>query len=450
MSETATLSTYLPPETFEHIIFFIDDFTTLKTVCLSSNVFVLPAQARLFSHLNLTKTPPDIIQFLTSSPHISRHIRSIVVLKEDPALPVLLEALAQTAKLKELTLVGDYNVNPWPTVLLRVLMWKILPFLSSFTIDMISAPLFLVTSCTRLRCVQAYASDLHMERDKKFPDLFRTDEDALKQLGIIPSSLECEPMLFLTVLALDGTHNTIDRTCPLVELVQRGKFPALKGLDLSRNDAEWFPLQDIAKLVTPLMNQLVCLDVGYWPQWDYYGSSCIDSLALSSLIRVFLDRNDEDHTQDLDFFQIHYYPHLQFFSTRLQQKRNLNQNEEYIRISSHLQWIMDSVRRLPSPHPLKILRIQLAAEWCEGVGVNNKDGLEGERQLAGAIWETLVFELTQNPHLERLERMVIPIHPEFPRMKQALEDRLMTLNVDGKLSFEFTDVGKYFESLTQS
>ncbi|KAH8817617.1 hypothetical protein DL96DRAFT_1622929 [Flagelloscypha sp. PMI_526] len=439
VSPTFSQSSRLPLEIIRHIVSFIHNRPTLKAVCLTSSIFVFPAQVTLFSCLNVPETSSEKIQSLTSSPHILQHIRSVIADHEDTQLPALLDNISAvehaSVRLTSLTFVSHLEHNPWTTTLLRPLHEKILPFLSSLTLDAVIAPLFLVTSCTSLQCLRAYGSLLYTESDPEFRQLFKEDEFPLKHLKIIPSALEFKLMPFLTMLALDGTQNSPNspvgrQICPLVELIQRGQFPSLKCLDLSRNDAEWFPLQNIGKVVKPLMNQLVCLDIGYWPQWD-------------------TDQANEDHMQDLDLFQIQHYPNLVFFSARLQQYRGLDLNEEYDQLMCHLECLLSCFRNLAFPHPLKILRLQLAGEWYEDKNADVGDKYEGETwpQLSAGIWEVLDSALAVNFNLEALEKIVIPILPEFHIMRQAVRDNLPMLGAARELSFELTDIGGYFSSL---
>ncbi|KAH8817619.1 hypothetical protein DL96DRAFT_1820397 [Flagelloscypha sp. PMI_526] len=428
----------LPSEIIQHIVSFVSDRATLKVVSLISHVFVLQAQANLFSRISLTGRSSESIQHIASSPHILRHIRSISADHEDLRFPALLDSFSDPwheqvyiTKLRELIIVSASGYNPWPLNLLQSLYGKTLASLSSLTLDSLNAPLFLVTSCTSLRCLRAYGSILYKEGDSEFRALFKPEEDPLTQLGLLPSSLESNTMPFLTTLALDGTENNAIRTCPLVELIQQRKFPALKYLDLSRNDAKWFPLPDIPKVVQPLMNQLVCLDIGYWPQWNN-------------------EHEKVDHSQDLDLFHIHHYPHLLFFSTRLQQERVLDRSTEACQMFFRLIWLYDGFKKLTSPHPLKVLRLQLAADWFENVGIDTPDSIESESLLWNDCWESLDFTLKGNQHLDTVEKVIIPILPKFRMMRGLLRDRLPTLNDAGKLSFELTDVGDQFLSVIRS
>ncbi|KAH8817624.1 hypothetical protein DL96DRAFT_1622943, partial [Flagelloscypha sp. PMI_526] len=422
--KSSTPFMHLPLEILQHIVFFINEHLTLKAVSLTSTALVYSAQAKMFSRLNLSRSPPDIIQYLTSSPHILWHIRSIIACQEDPELPTILGALAHSRRLVDLTFVSDGSHIPWPTPLLRVLLGKTLPFLLSLTLDQIDAPLFLVASCTSLQRLRAYASTLYAEGEEGFSTLFNMEENPLQHLGIISSSLESKSMPFLTMLALDGTRNDDPRMCPLVEAVPQEIFPALKCLDLSRNDANWFPLEDIARVTKPLMNQLVCLDIGHWPQ---LGNECAE----------------EDYRQSLDLFQIHHYPHLLFFSALLQQKRHQDRNVEYNQLVCHIEWLLDMFGKLASPHPLKILRLQLAAEWGDGDGV---DGYEGEHRLSGGIWKRFDSILMENRYLERFEKVTIPILQKFRTMRWVLGDSLPMLSATGRLSFELTGIEDYFAS----
>ncbi|KAH8817645.1 hypothetical protein DL96DRAFT_392862 [Flagelloscypha sp. PMI_526] len=288
-SASLAFSQDFPLDITERIVHLIHDRPTLVALCLTSKTFVLPVQAKIFSRLDLTKKSSRVIRSLISAPHITWYTRSFIVNHTNPDLPALLGALsnyqqspAESARVRDFTFTHDYG--PWTVTLLRPLVGKILPNLVSLTLDSIDAPIFLVTSCTSLQYLRVYSSVLHVEGDDGFSSLF--DQD-IKQLGMISPSLESHLMPFLTLLGLDGTRNRNGELCPLVELIQQGKFGALKGLEFPRESRYWFPLDDIAMVMKPLMNRLVCLDVGYWPQWN-------------------------------DLFQIRLYPCLLFFSTRLQ------------------------------------------------------------------------------------------------------------------------------------
>ncbi|KAH8817639.1 hypothetical protein DL96DRAFT_1622976 [Flagelloscypha sp. PMI_526] len=424
-------STRLPPEILQHMVSFIDDHLTLAAVCLMSRAFVFPARAKLFDQLDLSQTSHDTIQSLKSSPHILQHVRSITLNRGYlyPELDTLLATLGERARLRELI---AFYIYRWKTTLLRELQEKFLPFLASLTLDKIDAPLFLVTSCTSLEWLRVYQTTLYVEEEEGFSDLFDLEEYSLRRVGITSSLLEAQSIPFLKGLALDRTRNDNQSMCPLVKLIE--KFPALKCLDLGRNDTEWFPLEDITKVVKPLMSQLVCLDIGYWPQWAK-------------------DQCMENRSQDLDLLQIHHYPRLLFFSIRLirrlEQIRNQDLEYLYDQLLPRPNWLFESIKKVTYPHPLRILRIQPAADWSEDI----HDGDIGTFEDLGALtmepyWILLDRTLVESPLLEGVEKVVIPIHPKYWATRAILKRDLPVLNAAEKLSFETKDIKEYFLSLT--
>ncbi|KAH8817623.1 hypothetical protein DL96DRAFT_392519 [Flagelloscypha sp. PMI_526] len=425
---------HLPFEVLQYIVLFIDDRVTLKAVGLTSTALVHPAQTKIFSRLALSSISATSIRSIISTPHILRYIRSVVSDVVDKELPALLSSLSnlprlsvQTNGLRELSFTADYENNTWSTALLRSLHGKILPFLTSLTLQSMDAPLFLITSCASLQYLKVYSSIISVEADAEFSSLF--DED-LAQLGITPSSLESGPMVPLTTLAIDATKNPGGRTCPIVDLIQLGRFERLKCLELEQSGSFWFPLEDLFIVLKPVMSQLVSLDIGYWERWDNL---------------------DEDHSQDLDLFQIQHYPQLQSFSTRLQSRRaDRTLAEEQMCLSSRFNWLAESFEILAFPHPLRALCLRLETIWFMtgvNVGIDVSSEFGGGYQQLKKVLGRLDKALARNPNLERLEKVITPILPEFSAMRLFLQECLVTLNAAGKLSFEFADMGERFLSL---
>ncbi|KAH8817638.1 hypothetical protein DL96DRAFT_1684585 [Flagelloscypha sp. PMI_526] len=426
----------LPPEILDHVVSFIENGNGLKAMCLASKIWVFPAQAKLFSHLDLTRVSPDSIhsQSRISLLHIFQHTRSLVVDVNDTELSVILDALAQKAKLGELTLISPGYSRCWNTSLLRPLLETVLPLLSALTLDAVTLPLFLLTSCTFLRCLRAYEAVLYIEGDEAFDALFDKSEDPVKELAITPRTLESKSMAFLSTLAFESAGIDRQRLSPLARFAHEGKFPALKCLDLTRNNAQWVPQRDIVDLARPLMNQLVCLDIGYWPKYV----------------------NEEDHSRDLDLFEIHRYPHLLFFSIRLQGQSedawyDLSIDIEYLynQLLSHTERLLDNIAKLTSIHPLTILRIHLAGTEYENINTDDfVDPFENtDLPSVEPMWKLLDSALTQNQHLESLEKLVIPIHPKFQATRELLKHDLVGLHAAGKLSFDVISMEEYFLSL---
>ncbi|KAH8817637.1 hypothetical protein DL96DRAFT_1820416 [Flagelloscypha sp. PMI_526] len=434
-SQSPTSTARLPPEIIERVVSFIGNHKALKKICLTSKIFIFPSQAKLFSRLD-TSMSPDDFESVISSPHISRHVRSLVAHKQNIASPAALDVLAQSTRLRELIFTGSWG--HWKTPSLQTLRIKILPYLSSLTLDGIDAPLFIITSCTSLQSLRVYEGGLYiMEGAETFRNLIDESEGPVERLGILPD-LESQSMPFLTLLALDGTRNDSPRLSPLVKFIQEGKFPALKCLDLSRNGAEWFPLEDIATVTKPLMNQLVCLDIGYWPN------------AVHEASKV-------NHSQDLDLFQIRHYPRLLFFSVRLHpiQEHDPHRTpripkQAYSQLfHSSLHQLLKNITSFTSTHPLKVLRIYLMIEQFERLHTRIVDLLEtGCPTSLKPKWRLLDTALAEHQYLEGLEKVVIPIYPKFRATRKLFEDELAKLNASRKLSFVSVDIVEYFSLLT--
>ncbi|KAH8817642.1 hypothetical protein DL96DRAFT_1820421 [Flagelloscypha sp. PMI_526] len=422
-SEASISSPHLPTEILQYTVSFIDDLPTLKAVCLTSNAFVFRAQAKLFACLSVTDTSPDNVQSLTSSPHIFQHFRSLIADIGNSQLLSVLDVFAQTKRLRELTFTS--HMSSFTTPLIRSLHGNTLPFLTSLALDKIEAPLFIVTLSTSLRSLRLYWSVLYKEGDEGYRGMFSEHQDPLKDLGI-PSSVESESMLHLTTLALDITRNAEWNISPLIELIQRGNFPALKCLDFTRCNSIWFPLEDWARIGQPLMHQLVCLDIDYWPYWDDEGNL---------------------NAQNLDIFHIYNYPCLLFFSISLQRERDPDRDVEYNQLVRRLEWLMDGLEKLTSPHPLKFLRLNLAADWQSEI---DNDRYNDERPISRGIWGMLDDVLTLNQHVEKLEKVIIPIHPTILAMRKLLEESLPMLTAAKKVSFELIDTAEYFTFFTQT
>ncbi|KAH8795223.1 hypothetical protein DL96DRAFT_1648006, partial [Flagelloscypha sp. PMI_526] len=427
ISGRCVFSANLPLEIFQSIVSSVEDHPTLAAISLVSKAFVHHAQAKIFARLDVSGRTFDIIGHLISSPHISQHIHSIVIDYADDDLSKLLGILSTCRNtsgpsrgLKELIISPEDPDYGWSTPLLRSLRTSTLPFLLSLELKWIDAPLFLVTSCTSLQRLRVYQCDLYSESDEEFDQTFRTFDDHLKleQLGIVPS-LESKLMPFLTTLALSKTryHYPDSPTCHLVKFIQQGNFPALKCLDLSDNEPDWFPLQDIPKLVGPLMNQLVCLAIGYWNAgWN---------------------KNDLD--QGIDFFRIDHYPNLIYFSAGVQSNPAVAHEAESHELSRRLNWLLDSADF--SQHTLKILRLEIGLAWEHVKASKRPENLYSHLRAA---WMGLDRGLKENQVLQRLGKLAIPVHPKFHKMRGLLEDSLAMSSAAGKLTFEVTDMEDYF------
>ncbi|KAH8817625.1 hypothetical protein DL96DRAFT_1751407 [Flagelloscypha sp. PMI_526] len=389
----APLSEHLPLEIIQYVVSFVDDRTTLNAVSLTTHSLVPSAQAKIFSRVHFTDIK-NHIQHFVSSPHISRYIHSIVAGVVDGDLPVLLDFLSDLRRassvpsggLKELTFTSLYSDVRWSTTILRSLYNSTLPCLSSLTLEAIEAPFFLVTSCTSLQCLRIYGSILYLEREERFSDLFNIEEDPLERHSIVPSLLESESMPLLTMLALDETRNDDINPSPLVWIFHS-------------------------------MTANVCLDIGYWREWNNY-------------------HPQGDNNQGLDLFHLYHFPHLLYFSTRIQWS-NLGMEDHELRY--RLDWLLDSADL--SLHPLKILRLQLGMEY-DDIYADNQ--FESECQLVREALVRLDHGLKES---QLLEKLVIPILPKFHIMRGVLKNTLTTLSAAGKLSFDLTNMEDYFSSL---
>ncbi|KAH8817687.1 hypothetical protein DL96DRAFT_1623093 [Flagelloscypha sp. PMI_526] len=435
----------LPLELIEHSISFIEDLPTLKSCCLVARSFVRQAQSNIFFRLDLSEEFPEDscsamerLRSITKSPHLTQHIRSIITHYDHIGFLPLLDSFPDSEdistrerRLCELSFVPIWSGGSprrLTTALLRSLQLTTFPFLTSLTLDSLNAPLALVTSFTALRCLQVYNSVLLLERDDAFLSLFKfaDGEDPHKPPELLPSSPELITMPYLTILALDGTRNIEWTLCPIVTLIQGGRFPALKCLELAREDRYWFPLEDISQIVKPLMNHLVALDIGYWSFWD--------------------ELDMTDHSNDLDLFQLHHFPHLRFFSTRLEHARDPLLNAERRGLHPRLEWLIETFERLTFPHPLEMLIVKLGKEWYENDNLERFDenhiiGDEYER-LRG-IWDSFDCALEEGPHLKRLIKLVMPVRPGFIAMRRFLTECLKRLSSRSKLSFEAVDMKSY-------
>ncbi|KAH8817747.1 hypothetical protein DL96DRAFT_1623231 [Flagelloscypha sp. PMI_526] len=426
----------LPLELFEQIISFIDDHPTLKVLCLTCRNFLGSAQARLFSRLDLTvgyeaDTIQEHIQSITSSPHLTQHTRHILTHYAHVGLPSLLEALpdpqdvTQRIQLRNMTFTSDPDHIAWTIPLLRALHTKVFPFLTSLTLDTIDAPLAVVTSCRALRHLTAYCSIFYIPEDTEYSALFSSDEedDPRKQPGLLPPSPESQTMPSLTRLAIDGTQNPGWTLCPLITLVQRGRFPTLKYLNLVRVDRSWFPGRDIEKVLKPLMNQLTCLDAGSWHYW----------------------KGQLDPQSELDLFRICHYPNLRCFSIGLEYLRGSTRNLHQVNMC--LEWLIGGIDSLTSPYPLEVLILPLAQDWTEDIIINGDVDLNhktgGSFDTVKENWGRLDGALAENPHLVGFEKLIIPVLPEFVAMRQLLLQTLQRLGAAGKLSFVPIDIGTY-------
>ncbi|KAH8817699.1 hypothetical protein DL96DRAFT_1623115 [Flagelloscypha sp. PMI_526] len=422
-----TVPAHLPLELLEHIISLINDSSTLKAICLTARHFVTPAQSRIFSRLVVTDLREDVttasqnIKSIASSPHLTQHVRSIVANPRFIELPTLLnslprheDALAQSSGLRELRLVTNTSLwlddtpRQWTVTLLRSLSDNAFPTLTSLTLEATNAPLSIVTSCMALQNLHVYDSILLLEEDEDFSALFDNPDDIRQQL--LPPSPELVPMPFLTALSINGTRNPGGKLCPLITLIQRGKFPAT-------TNPHWFHTSDIVKVVKPFMSQLIGLDMGYWAHWN--------------------DLDIIDYRKDLDFFRIQHYPKLHFLSTRLEHARDpllnaLNQGQV-----PRVLWLAETFESLTSSHPLEVLVIRLSEEWyeeddTEGADVSNELGDEYDALALRKIWGRLDWALAENPNLEKLGKVVIPIRRQFAAMRLIL-------------SFESIDIEAYFQ-----
>ncbi|KAH8817751.1 hypothetical protein DL96DRAFT_1623241 [Flagelloscypha sp. PMI_526] len=466
----------LPPELLLYMVSFIDDLSTLKTCCLAAQVFVELAQSRLFSRLDLTNgMASETIQSVTSSPHLTRHIRSIIASYDHISLPTVLEALpdpqdvAQGTTLNSLTLFYDETQRLWTTSLLRPLHVKVLPFLVSLTLDTIVGPLAIVTACRALQNLRVYTSVLFLETQEEFEGLFPSEQEEnvknselpahsqrrwepVKQISrfmrsfklrggpasadssseltkieevpwdsrhVVPSTVESASMEFVTTLAIDGTQNPNGSLCPLIILIQTGGFPAVKSLDMRRLDSRWFPQPHMSNVLKPLMNQLTCLDMGLWSQWD-------------SLM------HDKEY---LDLFRIGHYPLLCSYSVDLSYSRESSESD-----ARAIAWLVDSFERLGSHHPLEVFTLRLGKDGGESDISGDGDVYY---ETGGSIrgleegWYKLDPALAENPHLEKLAMVLIPVRRELVALRRLLVRSLPRVSGTGKLTFESVNTERY-------
>ncbi|KAH8817697.1 hypothetical protein DL96DRAFT_1623112 [Flagelloscypha sp. PMI_526] len=408
----------LPPELFEHIMSFIVDRFTLKACCLTSKLFK-SAQAKLFSHFMLrqdgfrSKTLPLVI----ASPHLIRHIRSITAYYRDPGLPTLLDAISsprenssvQKAQLRGLTLVGisysdqhSFVQNLWPTLLSRSLHSGILPFLTYLDLQDVHVPIPIVAACTSLQHLRVSECVFNA--------------NSWTEQGKILS------MPSLKSLGFDATQNYVKQQfepCPFINLVLEGDFPALRCLDLYPDSdsihKDNFPVWDIERVMTPLMNRLVCLDIGFWSYWD--------DVTLE-------EARDKDKRTGLDFFLIQFYPNLRFFSTCLGDIRDLQQDERfYLR----LEWLLGCFEKLDAPHPLEALVLRHSQNFM--------------REYPFVAEGDIVDKMVENAYGGLLKKVIItvPSGPEFATTRNFLEKKFRRLCARGMLSFEPIDMEVYLE-----
>ncbi|KAH8817700.1 hypothetical protein DL96DRAFT_1623116 [Flagelloscypha sp. PMI_526] len=336
----------------------------------------------------------DVLRSLLSSPHLLLNVRSIFASHKHSLLPDFVNALPKGA-LQTLTLTGG---ETWSCPLLRNLDQNVFPFVTSLFLRSLDGPISLchleVTLC-----------ELLPEDHAEYKDLF--DEKGAN-LGYL-SSLAQFP-LPIKLLELDGTRNSDATVCPLVDLITDGRCPSLTD--------EYFPLEDIGVIMRPLMNQLRCLDIGYWSEFG-------DETAQS---------------RHLEHFQLLNYPQLQFFSLRLGAARYRDTSLELTRQLTNVSRMFET---LAGEHPLKIFVLRLPDSWMP---VDLSDVFPGYPSSEG--WDKLDQAL-KNPHLSSLSKFVVSFDDK-KELIPVFERNLPHVRAVGKLNFQPISMIDFFWSLSEN
>ncbi|KAH8826229.1 hypothetical protein DL96DRAFT_1607532 [Flagelloscypha sp. PMI_526] len=406
----------IPSELLERIISYVHFFRDLKACCLASRVFVQSAQAKLFRRVRLKTEmvahrfgptiPRDIMGNLASiiSTPLITNVRTVEASYDHSFLPTFVDALPKAA-LEELTLNGDLLLRgPWSSNLLQGLGRNIFPFLTSLVLFSLDVPVSIVASCALLS---------HLER--KMPEVAGLFDDTSVDLGL--ASFHERLLLPLKRLKFDFTKKLDETSSPFINFITGGQFPSLIYLDIGGRQDDYFPIEDLAIIMPPLMNQLCCLDLGFFNTREY-GSAHLEHLHL---------RN---------------YPSLRFLATQMGDDYSILSSLEDTR--GQLTWFSQMFESLTVQHPLRIFAIRLSGYRVPQSTTNNFDG----RDPLSREWERLDRAL-QPSNLPSLSKVAISL-PSRKELIPSLEQNLPYLREEGKLTFQAVDIADFYWSLPKA
>ncbi|KAH8817702.1 hypothetical protein DL96DRAFT_394306 [Flagelloscypha sp. PMI_526] len=239
----------------------------------------------------------------------------------------------------------------------------------------------------------------------------------LNCLMIQISTSDCLPLLnsspyLFDRLTLDGTRNSDESLCPLVDFITGGRFPSLVYLDFHNRMPPYFPIRDFGTIMPPLMGQLCCLDLGHLEAGTW----------------------DSPH---LDHLHLRNYPKLLFLGIRM--KANGSR-----KLLHRLDWFSHMFESLTEPHPLRIFDIRFTTYL-----IPKNISHDSDTANCKIICSKDGISLTKHsriPNLSSLSKVGISMGLDR-EIIPVFEQNLSRLHEAGKLSFQAVNMDEFYWSL---
>ncbi|KAH8824879.1 hypothetical protein DL96DRAFT_148184 [Flagelloscypha sp. PMI_526] len=324
----------LPYEILEKIVskIPISEKCTLRSCALTSKAFLFPAQCSIFFEISLRTATyvPILVDIFKASPHLGTYVRELELdghpesTRDAEQLALLFRLMPSVHRL----LVTRISHEALWDIMRSALEEVILPQLRYLNIwQTCSAPLWLLSSSHPLNelklndCPKSVVDNVTLGAGS----VQRVNPLPLRYLRIAHSSDTLDDLLLHSVTQLVA-----------LELPIRTRFHG--GL----SDRSELPLQRVAKLMSPMVNTLVCLDIDAWP------ILCLSEIKIS------------DHP-----FFIGRYPCLRYFSIHLRLEFIDDHNFVANDLNAQMEWLSNMLNEVPSshPHPLTYLDIYLDKWW---------------------------------------------------------------------------------------